>query len=60
MKKKKILDLLFIDDLESVLEEAEVEEPVGEEEGGADDGEVEELAEDETTEVDVVPGNGWS
>ena len=32
-----------------------MKEPVSQEEGTADDGKVEELAEDETTKVDVIP-----
>ena len=35
-----------------------MKEPVSQEEGTADDGKVEELAEDETTKVDVVPKKG--
>ena len=39
----------------SIVQESVVEEAVGEEEVAADDGKVEELAEDEPTKVDIVP-----
>ena len=41
-------------DSEAVAQEPVVQEPIGDEHGGEDDHEVEQLAEDETEVVDVV------